>query len=103
MYHKKIAIAFIAFIMFFLPVCNIVHGATEYCLDNSTLRTIIDYTVDGSNTTQFNITKGMPCPYGCDSSLNACLPSPLSQILILVGIGLFILFIIFIIRKIVGR
>ena len=77
MHHKKTAIAFITFIMFFLPICNIVHGATEYCLDNSTLRTISDYTINGSNVTQFNITKDVPCPYGCQN--NECMNSSSSN------------------------
>lgn len=82
----------ISLILMIIPIAK-----ADYCLDNNTLTTNLTI---GSQILFVNQT----CNYGCDRSLNICLPQPiiltLSTILIFMAI---IIFIVIFVKKIKGR
>jgi hypothetical protein len=67
--------------------------ADRYCMDNQTLRN--NNTING-NTIIIDNT----CLYGCDTKLNICIPSVTIQIFVIFSIGIGILVIIYIIKKV---
>jgi len=72
----------------------------DYCVNDTTLTKELTFeiTVDNETTTASNL-QNITCQWGCDSDRNECIPDPATRIIWVIGIIIFIIFVILLVKR----
>lgn len=100
---KRLIAGFTAALFFLLTVTNPVLAQNTYvCLDNDTLQNSYNYsiTMDDDNM-NISVVKNENCQFGCDSVTNSCSPDPLTKNMYFGGGLIVLMFVVWIVRKVV--